>query len=232
MPTLIMKLSGPLQSWGIDSRFVNRSTASAPTKSGVLGLLAAAEGRPREESVADLVQLRFGVRTDQVGSVLRDFQTEIDWRTGKSKPLTNRYYLQDYRFIAGVEGPRDVLEGLDRALRNPVFPLYLGRRSCPPGERISLGIVDADLETTLHSQAWTAAEWYRKKSSTRVRLAISRDLLADESADELLRDKPESFDPKERKYGLRPIKHDWVTVDNEIGREPKEHDPFELLGGV
>lgn len=232
MPTLLMRLSGPLQSWGVDSRFVNRSTTSSPTKSGVIGILAAAEGRSREESVADLVDLRFGVRTDQVGSVLRDFQTEIDWRTNKAKPLTNRYYLQDYRFIAGVEGPREVLEGLDRALRNPVFPLYLGRRSCPPGERISVGIVDTDLESTLHFYEWTAAEWYRKKTSTQVRLPISRDLLEGESADELLRDQPESFDPRERKYGLRAIKHDWVTVENSLGKKPKGHDPFELLGGV
>lgn len=232
MPTLVMRLSGPLQSWGLDSRFVNRSTASAPTKSGVIGLLAAAEGRPREESVADLVQLRFGVRTDQVGSVLRDFQTEIDWRTGKAKPLTNRYYLQDYRFIAGVEGELDMLEGLEQALRTPVFPLYLGRRSCPPGERVSLGLVDTDLETTLHSYEWTAAEWYRKRTSTRVRLPISRDVLKGESPDELLRDQPESFNPKERRYGLRPIKHDWITVENALGRKPQEHDPFELLGGV
>ncbi|RSZ63183.1 type I-E CRISPR-associated protein Cas5/CasD [Corynebacterium hylobatis] len=232
MPTLVMRLSGPLQSWGVDSRFVNRSTASSPTKSGVIGLLAAAQGRPREESVADLVQLRFGVRTDQVGSVLRDFQTEIDWRTGKAKPLTNRYYLQDYRFIVGIEGALDVLEGLEQALHTPVFPLYLGRRSCPPGERISLGIVDTDLEATLHSQGWIAADWYRKKISTQVHLPISRDLLDGELADELLRDQPQSFDPKERSYGLRAVRHDWVTIENSLGRKPQEHDPFELLGGV
>ncbi|WP_080792341.1 type I-E CRISPR-associated protein Cas5/CasD [Corynebacterium pacaense] len=232
MSTLLLRLSGPLQSWGVSGRFVNRSTSSHPTKSGVIGLLAAAEGRPREQSVADLVGLHFGVRTDQVGSVLRDFQTEIDWRTNKSKPLTNRYYLQDYRFVAGVEGPDDVLEGLDEALKHPVFPLYLGRRSCPPGERISLGIVTGDLETALRVAEWTAAEWYRRKKPTRVHLPISRDVLSGESADELVRDRPESFDPKERSYELRPVKHDWVGVSNDLGIKAIDHDPFDLIGGA
>lgn len=232
MATLLMKLSGPLQSWGVSGRFVNRSTHSSPTKSGVIGLLAAAEGRPREESVADLIQLRFGVRTDQVGSVLRDFQTEIDWRTGKAKPLTNRYYLQDYRFIAGIEGPLEVLEGLDKALKNPAFPLYLGRRSCPPGERISMGITEISLEESLRAADWSAGEWYRKKKPQEVHLPISRDLMPDETADELLRDLPVSFDPVERKYDLRPVKHDWVVMDNPVGIKSRDHDPFTLLGGV
>lgn len=232
MPTLLLRLSGPMQSWGVSGRFVNRSTSSSPTKSGVIGLLAAAEGRPREQSVADLVNLRFGVRTDQVGSVLRDFQTEIDWRTNKAKPLTNRYYLQDYRFLAAIEGPQEILEGLETALRNPVFPLYLGRRSCPPGERVPLKIVNENLETALQKSDWLAADWYRKKASTSVRLPISRDLLPDESADELIRDLPESFDPKERRYELRPIKHDSVTISNEVGKKPIDHDPFSLIGGV
>lgn len=232
MSTLLLRLSGPLQSWGVSSRFVNRATSSTPTKSGVIGLLAAAEGRPREQSVADLVNLRFGVRTDQVGSVLRDFQTEIDWRTHKSKPLTNRYYLQDYRFIAAIEGSTEILEGLEDALKHPVFPLYLGRRSCPPGERISLGIIDDDLDSALHSTTWTAADWYRKKKPKRVLLPISRDAAPGETADELVRDQPESFDPKERRYELRQVKHDWVTLSNDAGIETKDHDPFDLIGGA
>lgn len=232
MSTLLLRLSGPLQSWGVSSRFVNRSTSSYPTKSGVIGLLAAAEGRPRESSVTDLVGLRFGVRTDQVGSVLRDFQTETDWRTNKAKPLTNRYYLQDYRFLAAVEGPTEVLEGLDDALRNPVFPLYLGRRSCPPGERISLGLVEEPLVSALQSSDWTAAEWYRKKQPREVHLPVSRDILTGESADELVRDTPVSFDPRNRRYELRPLKHDWVAVTNDMGRSPIDHDPFDLLGGA
>lgn len=157
MATLLLALDGPLQSWGVSSRFVRRTTEKSPSKSGVLGLLAAAQGRTREESVADLLELSFGVRTDQVGSELRDFQTEINWRTHSSSPLTNRYYLQDYKFLAGVEGALPLLQDLDAALRSPAFPLYLGRRSCPPASPISKGIVDKGLIAAMHEAKWLAA---------------------------------------------------------------------------
>ena len=76
MSVLLLKLAGPLQSWGADSRFTERKTRHEPTKSGVIGLLAAALGRRRTEPVDDLASLCFGVRIDQPGYYECDFQTE------------------------------------------------------------------------------------------------------------------------------------------------------------
>ena len=45
------------------------------SKSAVIGLLAAAEGRRRTDSIEHLLDLRFAVRTEQAGRVERDFQT-------------------------------------------------------------------------------------------------------------------------------------------------------------
>jgi len=42
MPTLLLRLAGPMQSWGLSSRFTIRDTSLEPSKSGVLGLLCAA----------------------------------------------------------------------------------------------------------------------------------------------------------------------------------------------
>ena len=42
MPTLLLRLAAPMQAWGIASNFDTRKMALAPTKSGVIGLLAAA----------------------------------------------------------------------------------------------------------------------------------------------------------------------------------------------
>jgi CRISPR system Cascade subunit CasD len=67
MPTLLLRLAGPLQSWGSISKFDTRMTNSEPTKSGVIGMIASAMGRSRSESVSDLISLRFGVRADQTG---------------------------------------------------------------------------------------------------------------------------------------------------------------------
>jgi CRISPR system Cascade subunit CasD len=48
MPTLLLRLVGPMQSWGTTSRFDQRDTGKEPSKSGVIGLVAAALGIDRE----------------------------------------------------------------------------------------------------------------------------------------------------------------------------------------
>lgn len=148
---LVLRLAAPLQSWGGPSRYNRRDTHAQPTKSGILGLLAAAQGRPRQVGLTDLLGLRLGVRVDQPGTLLRDYHTVSDHRglplpaakvdakgvqkkTSPAKPtgVTQRYYLQDAVFTAALHGPTPLLEDLDHALRQPAFPLSLGRRSCPP----------------------------------------------------------------------------------------------------
>jgi CRISPR-associated protein Cas5/CasD subtype I-E len=77
---LVLRLAGPLQSWGLRSSFNRRETNAEPTKSGVLGLLAAAAGMSREDPLDDLIPLRLGVRVDQTGTLLRDYHTLSDYR--------------------------------------------------------------------------------------------------------------------------------------------------------
>lgn len=143
--TLRLWLAGPLQSWGTSSRFEVRTTDLWPSKSGVVGLLAAALGRERSASIDDLAALRFGVREVHPGSVLRDFHTAgagfgargVAVASGaKSRGIVSeRYYLQDAAFVVGLEGPdRAHLESLRDAIRSPRWPLALGRRSCPPAD--------------------------------------------------------------------------------------------------
>lgn len=134
-------LSAPLQSWGTSSRFEVRATDLMPSKSGVIGLLCAALGRSREQSVDDLAALRFGVAIERRGSVLRDFHTVgagtdpvavASGARGRGV-VTERYYLEDASFVAGLESPDEALtRELLYAVRRPRWPLSLGRRSCPP----------------------------------------------------------------------------------------------------
>ena len=65
MTVLLLRLAGPLQAWGVKSRFTVRSTELAPTRSGIIGLVSAAVGRRRTDPIEDLLSLRFGVRKDQ-----------------------------------------------------------------------------------------------------------------------------------------------------------------------
>ncbi len=67
MSALLLRLAGPMQSWGVQRRFSVRDTGLEPSKSGVVGLLCAARGRRREEPVTDLAALGMGVRVDREG---------------------------------------------------------------------------------------------------------------------------------------------------------------------
>lgn len=143
--TLLLRLSGPMQSWGTQSRFDRRDTGREPSKSGVIGLLCAALGRRRWEPVADLAALRMGARVDQPGRVERDYHTASNERfylvSGGARSATvvsNRYYLADARFLVGLEGDTGLLRELHAALRSPVWPLYLGRKAFVPGEPVWL----------------------------------------------------------------------------------------------
>lgn len=230
MPTLVLRLAGPLQSWGDSSRFNHRHTRQEPTKSGVLGLLAAAEGRRRSDSIEDLLRLRFGVRADQPGRLVRDFQTEVNGRSGHPRPLTYRYYLADAVFVAAVEGPEEVITTLREALRHPVFPLFLGRRSCPPVGPLWLGVREHRLEDTLRSEVWQAANWYRRRQGATVHLDVVRDAADGERGMGSMRDLPLSFAESNRDYAWRDITRETVTVANPGGRAPR-HDALALLEG-
>lgn len=233
MTVLLLRLAGPLQSWGSSSRFARRGTEAAPTKSGVLGMLAAAKGLRRTDPLTELLQLEFGVRVDQQGQVTRDFQTARTLDGQSSAPLTYRFYLSDAVFLAAVSGDEELLYGLAEALDRPHFPLYLGRRSCPPEGRVSLGVHDQTLDNALKSWPWLAAGWYKRRASRSVRLEIIRDARPGESSTETVPDEPISFDPARREYGWRSVLRTHVNVDNEDPDRAGviEHDPLSLLGG-
>ncbi|MGO4421422.1 type I-E CRISPR-associated protein Cas5/CasD [Streptomyces sp. MCAF7] len=241
MSVLLLRLAGPLQAWGSAARFARRTTENAPTKSGVLGLLAAAQGRDREADLSDLSALRFGVRIDQPGTRLRDFQTAHHADSCKAMPLSERFYLADAVFVAALEGEPEFIDALHRAVQEPIFLPYLGRRSCPPAAPVDLGVrTDADLVETLRQQRWQAADWYRKRvRATRSDVSgspgspVELDLLIecgpDEAPEITLRDEPISFDPRHRRYGLRGVKWITVPIPTDESAELLSHDPTSVL---
>lgn len=236
MSVLLLRLAGPLQAWGSASRFARRSTENAPTKSGVLGLLAAAQGRERDADLSDLAALRFGVRIDQPGRRVRDFQTAHHADTGKAMPLSERFYLADAVFVAGVDGPAGLIGALLAAVRAPAFLPYLGRRSCPPSAPIDLGVRDsADLEHALREAPWQATARHQQRQraaadGTPVELDLLLECASEEDPDLSLRDQPISFDPLHRRYGLRGIRFGTVSLPAPPSDPPAiDHDPTALL---
>lgn len=216
MSVLLMRLQAPLQSWGSRSRFSQRTTESHPTKSGVIGMIAAAKGVARTDSLEQFDGLRFAVRTDQPGLLLTDFQTAHD-DNGKSMPLSNRQYLADAVFLTGLEDSspngRDRLEDYVAALRAPYFPLYLGRRSCPPDGPVKAWVVDDSLEDAMHNTPWQATERYQNRalrSAARFPERMAAEIFMEATGTDVrssdafsLNDSPRSYDPRRREWTQR-----------------------------
>jgi CRISPR system Cascade subunit CasD len=182
MSTLLLRLKGPMQSWGVQSRFTVRDTGREPSKSGVVGLLCAALGRPREAPIDDLAGLRMGVRVDQEGRLLRDYHTAGKGGFMRAKGNierkdlipSNRYYLADAAFLVGLEGDGALLAQAQAALRDPRWSLYLGRKAFVPGAPVWLpgGLRESGLETTLQTFPWLGSRMDLYEIIRRVRVVL------------------------------------------------------------
>jgi len=235
---LLLRLAGPMQSWGTRSRFTERDTEREPTKSGVVGLLCAALGRPRTEPLDDLVVLRMGVRVDREGIHSRDFHTtqgvlkadqrplqlagadleRVRARQRKSTNVSNRYFLADAAFLVGLEGERAFLEGVRRALRSPRWPLFLGRKSFVPSLPVLLpdGLRDSPLDEALASFPWLGQRVWKRYPKPPMRL---RTVLEVKFAEDGMPRKDQPLDFLERRFVERRIRHGWVDTPAKVYSE-------------
>lgn len=240
MATLLLRLAAPLQSWGADSKFEMRKTNREPTKSGVVGLLAAALGLRRDEAqkLQRLNQLRFGVRVDQEGTFLVDYHTannptpeqvrlaRRDNKKVQAPYVTRRYYLADAIFLAGLESEDEpFLRQLEQALTHPAFPLFLGRRSCPPTMPLCLGIRSAALLDALQAEPSQLPSW-RRTTDTKMRMVLDADPSTPGAVP--CRDLPISFSPVHRMFGYRAVQQVFADRPVTVPEEAETtHDPFE-----
>jgi len=174
--TLLLRLEGPLQSWGERARWCVRDTAPEPTKSGVVGLLACALGLNADDDLRRLSQqVRLGVRCDQPGTRLVDYHTVGGGyphptlltaagrlKLSSGKPHTEqtwRSYLSDASFLVAVQAAPDLIAELAEAVQNPHWPIYLGRKSCPPSRPLFEGAAEyGSLEQALAHWPWRTAD--------------------------------------------------------------------------
>lgn len=255
--TLVLRLAGPLQSWGSSSQYNRRETDLRPSKSGVFGLLAAAQGLRRTDPIEQLLGLTMAVRVDQPGALRRDYHTVSDLRRtpllsantnprGQQKPtspkkythVTQRYYLEDACFVVAVRGDADFVHHLAACVRRPAFPLALGRRSCAPTQPIAIPNVaepvwDEDLLEVMSLVPWMASPAHqhrRSRSASGPVLPVTYD---DDAGLEVIADVPVSYAPGRREFFSRTVSTAWVRPPSGEGGQSKaqSHDPFELLGG-
>ena len=228
--TLLLRLAGPMQSWGLDSRFDQRDTGREPSKSGVLGLICAALGKPRDDqagplpSLTQLASLRMGVRVLREGTLRVDFQTAGGgkfqgksygvWKASGSPGgtvVSPRHYLADADFLVGLEGPLPLLRQIEEALNNPVWQLSLGRKSyvptrpvaLPPNQQENPAVRTAGLEDALRA-------FVDPQSRGRQRFVLEASL---ESTVERRQDVPLSF--RDRAFAVRGVETRSLEVAHE-----------------
>ncbi|MCC6998526.1 MAG: type I-E CRISPR-associated protein Cas5/CasD [Deltaproteobacteria bacterium] len=228
MHTVLLRLEGPLQSWGTQSRFEIRDTDTEPSKSGVLGLVGAALGMTRDDEtrLGELARLRMAVRVDREGTMLRDYHTAGGgrfrgetygiWQTadntaggkvGGTAP-TQRYYLAGASFLVGLEGDQALAQTIADALANPVWTPFLGRRSCPAAAPLAAGLVEGALEEVLPARPFPQRLRPASDKATPERLRLVRE--SDTGAPR--NDAPVSFRLYARQHTQRRVEVDWVPM--------------------
>lgn len=240
MRTILLKLAGPLQSWGTNSHFKTRHTDFYPSKSAVIGLIAASLGyrRDEDEKIKKLNELDFAVRVDQPGALLSDYQIAEGYnkKGAEHTYITNHYYLEDSIFIIALSNKDNVLMStIEEGLRNPYFQPFMGRRSLPLNADFLLKTTSDSALDSLKQLEWQASEWFMKRHSRESNFSLeiyADNYLLEKEVYQLRQDRVLSFSQKERKFGFRYESRVRVEVLNPLRQEQSstEHDIFNSIG--
>ena len=212
-----------MQAWGTRSRFEYRDTEREPTFSGIIGIIAAAEGLSRGADLSEYRQLVMTVRVDREGELDREFQTALDVvkaNGGTETQIIHRDFLADAAFHVAVEGPDSLIKRIFTALHRPRYPLFLGRKSYLPSVPIVYPGKESYIDTDKDAVTFLCG------LPLATDLAISRDeLIASDktkkirfvvphtdSSVETRQDIPRNFDIYRRRYDTRSIKTEYLSV--------------------
>ena len=225
MKYLALYLNAPLQSWGVGAKFNFRPSMSFPSRSGIVGMLAAASGIDRGDDVwlQEVNKLSFTMsvfaHNDCYGTRIVDYHTvgggndnvvfrkKDPWRYrmavskfdgGVKTELTYREYLQDSSFGVIIFGDNDLVHTVKKlatAVQSPVWGVWLGRKSCIPTEPIFAGLYD-DIES-----AQDAINKRACKNDHSLQMLVEE--VTTDQAEENIMDIPISF--SRREYGLRSV---------------------------
>lgn len=161
MKFLKLHLSGVLQYYASQNSATirgNYRTELYPTRDAIIGLVGSALGIPRNDNQLKQLQNELTIKYQDLSkfpSVLTDFQTIKPLKSqnrfmNRQKPV-NKFitagggtnsenilkkvqYLQDAEFNVFIGGQEELLKNIYDAIKNPVYALYLGKRSCIPNK--------------------------------------------------------------------------------------------------
>ncbi|MGP9017504.1 CRISPR-associated protein Cas5 [Streptomyces sp. BR1] len=174
---LLVRLAGPMQSWGTASRFAaRRDSHTRPTKSAMIGMCAAALGlsrsiglvKPQEPErsaqadaeerqqltlLGELARTLFGVRADHPGVPVRDYHTV----GAGTYPLRPRDLITDHRRAAAVSAGLDTATG--DGFGHHTLPGWYGAPKKIAADPLSGVLVSGELaRTALITERWYLAD--------------------------------------------------------------------------
>jgi len=211
---LALRLEGPLQSWGVDSQYNRRNTGLMPTKSAIAGMCCAALGFPRgcDKELEFLVAFgavrmtaiaipRNGTKNELPVRRLQDYHTVQNTRRASGAinndcVLTHRQYLTDAAFGVLLEGDSILLKQVTAALKNPVWGVWLGRKTCIPTTPVLAGLRESRDEALKLLLKDKPLESFTRQEDV-VSFADGRDSLPD---------MPVSFATEKRLFAPRRVK--------------------------
>lgn len=235
---LMLHLNAPMQSWGIESRYNRRMSGSAPSKSGLCGMVCAAMGARKEsEEEKDAINGFSHIRLVTVelhgekkeGAFLRDYHTvqgtrKADGGSRTDANLTHRFYHSDKRFVALlIAEDREFLERIRQSLQNPVWGVWLGRKCCIPASPIIQEEVIPVSDDANEGIPPNVEEMLRGKYPE-TSWELYEDVAQGDSeiiGADVWRDAPQSFGSatssgrEKRCYGMRYVRHDVKSFPKE-----------------
>lgn len=222
LDVLLLRFDAPLMSFGgvkVDEHNVTESFPGLSMLSGLVGNALGYDHRDAAVLTALQRRIRYAVRQDLAGQPFVDYQTvDLDqdflretWTTrgapsgrggGTAKTGTHvrhRHYLVEalYTIALTLNPPGEApdIDAVERALRDPERPVFIGRKACLPSQPLVIGRVTA----------------------SGLRAAVARAPLADRvetDATSFLARWPQSEEPPRREAAhLVPVtdERDWVN---------------------
>jgi CRISPR system Cascade subunit CasD len=169
MKVIILRLEGPLVSFGAVAVDEVRPTAHHPFKSMIVGLLGNALGYKRTDPESlDRLQAGFimASRIDRPARLMTDYQTVWMGNVGRqsfvetggwtSRPVHVRtakddtiqvyrdYLLDTSVTVALAFADADLGDCVITKLKKPERPMFLGRKSCPPSRPVFEAVVESE----------------------------------------------------------------------------------------
>lgn len=213
-------LDAPLQSWGYQSRYDDRTSLSYPTRSGIIGMICAALGIDREDSAeledVNTILAGMDVAVFQAGRRLVDYHTVGGGYATKSDSVpvksdgkthspvqTHREYLSDAKFGVVVEGEVSFVERIGEALDRPRWGIWFGRKSCIPAVPVWHGsYADAEGAWAKLRNTYESRTGRELKEKT---LRFVREVRQFDEGTDTINDMPVDFSVNSRKFLPRRV---------------------------